>query len=749
MEDHSARVPPINGSSDAIVVALRPSTTPSQQLPVAIAPATNGLPRPQDVAAGSMAFACVTCTRRKVKCDKTGPPCSTCRKTRLECHYEAPPPRKRKRKPTDDVQERLEHYENLLRQHGIIDQSGEASKLDNVGVKRPSPSDSTPSNATNPLSFGNVTAGDPAGSSRTGKLLAGRGKSRYIDSTLWRNLEELGPSSDEEEEEVQGQGQHGAAYHVRSSADPLTASMFASGAPGQSLLDLHPTYDAAMKCWRVYLSHVEPLTKLFHVPTATATVQRAAANPSSATKPIECLLFAIYHFATVAMTDEECQQSLGQDRAVLQCRYHAAVTQAFLNAAFLRTTDIIVVQAFVMFLLSIRNKYDPHTFWILTGVGVRLAQRIGLHRDGEDLGLKPFDVQVRRRLFWQLLPLDGMAAQLSGTGIALPFDSWDTKQPLNLDDEDIHPDMPEAPAERVGATDMLFCLLRTEMGKFHQKLKPFLGNWGRLWELGDLSAIGEMEAAIQEMETGFETKYMRYCDPVIPVHFLALLLGRGAPQNARLRLRLPRVRACEDVDENELRDLWRLAMRMFDYDSKHVRRTNPELKKFSWHLQAIFQWDCLIWVLNEIRRGSPAIIDPQEAWARIERMYTCHPQFLAPGRALHAAIRKLTMKAWDGQPAGWRQNGEPEFIRGLKAALAKRQPNSAGGSAATPLSANPWPPQETALNPPVENARLPAGKSDSSANASTSDFVGDFNAEQIDWTFWNTLIGESEGIAWR
>ncbi len=145
------------------------------------------------------------------------------------------------------------------------------------------------------------------------------------------------------------------AYHVRPSTDPLTASMFASGAPAQSLLDLHPTYDAAMRFWRVYLSHVEPLTKLFHVPTATATVQRAAANPSQASKPMECLLFAIYHFAAVAMTDEECQQSLGQDRAVLQSRYHAAVTQAFMNVAFLRTTDIIVVQAFVMFLLSVRN----------------------------------------------------------------------------------------------------------------------------------------------------------------------------------------------------------------------------------------------------------------------------------------------------------------------------------------------------------------------------------------------------------
>ncbi|KAK4900849.1 hypothetical protein LTR27_002032 [Elasticomyces elasticus] len=706
--------------------------------PVAIAPAINGnSSKAQDVPANAMPYACVTCTRRKVRCDKTGPPCSTCRKTRLECSYEAPPPRKRKRKPTDDIHERLEHYESLLRQHGI---DPDRSPLDQA--EKPSPSDNVPLKKSS-LSGGGLGGGDPAGSSRTGKLLAGRGKSRYIDSTLWRNLEDLRASSDEEDD-GEAAVQRGPAYHIRSPADPLTASMFMSSTTGHSLLDLHPTYDAAMKYWKIYLSHVEPLTKFFHVPSSTTMVQRAAANPSTASKSMECLLFAIYHFACVAMTDEECQRTVGEDRAMLQHQYHGAVTQAFLNVSFLRTTDIIVVQAFVMFLLSVRNKYDPHTFWILTGVGVRLAQRIGLHRDGEDLGVAPFEVQMRRRLFWQLLPLDGIAAQLSGTGIALPYDSWDTKQPLNLNDEDISPDMTVTPVERVGATDMLFCLLRTEMGKFHQKVKPFLGSWGRLWELGDLSAVGEMEAAIVEMETKFETKYMRYCDPVIPIHFLALLMGRGAPQNARLRLRLPRVRAGENVSEQELRELWTLAMRMFDYDIS--AQTNPELKKFSWHLQAIFQWDCMIWVLNEIRRGSPVIADPQEAWARIEKMFTCHPQFLTPGRALHAAIRRLTMKGWDEQPAAWRQIGEPAFIQNLRIALEKRQPGSAG-SMPTATSASQWTPQETALGPEPLKTAMVAESTDPFANA--TNFVGDVDAEQIDWGYWTNLIGETEGVAWR
>jgi hypothetical protein len=212
-----------------------------------------------------------------------------------------------------------------------------------------------------------------------------------------------------------------------------------------------------------------------------------------------------------------------------------------------------------------RTTYNPHAFWILTGVAVRLGQRIGLHRDPEELGLKPFDVQLRRRLFWQLLPLDGIASQLSGTGIAVTYDSWDTKPPFNLDDSDIWPDMTEAPTEREGATDMMFCLMRTEMGRFHQKVKPFLGNWARFWEVGDMSAIDEMEQAIQELERTMEGKYLRYCDPVNSLHLLALLMGRGAPQNARLRLRLPRVRANPNLSDPERQEIWKMCLKMFDY----------------------------------------------------------------------------------------------------------------------------------------------------------------------------------------
>lgn len=698
--------------------------------PIAIAPANGVFQAHDDEPETGMPYTCVSCTRRKVKCDKTGPPCSTCKRARLECYYEAPQPRKRKRKTIEDVHERLKHYERLLQQHGLLD-----------GVQKPQEATPPPAGKAT-ASTGSTPAADVArgGISKSGRLLSGGGKSRFINSTLWRNLndEDAVPSSSDEDETDSQSANVGPKNGPM--VDPLTASLFAAGQPGQSLLNLHPTYDAAMKMWQIYLSHVDPLTKLLHVPTTTVMIKRAAANPSTASKSTECLLFAVYHFAMVAMSDEECESLLEQDRSKLQSRYYTALIQAFVNASFLRSTEYTVMQAYVLFLLSVRNQYDPHTFWILTGVGTRIAQRLGLHRDPDDLGLKPFEGEMRRRLFWQLLPIDGIASQLSGTGIAFHHLDWDIKQPANLNDEDLYPEMAVLPPPRSGATEMLWCLMRTEMGRFHQKTMPVMGNHANFWQTGELGRINEMEGHIKDLETRLENLYIRFCDPVNPVHLAAMLLGQGAPQNARLRLRLPRAKANNDGDIEEPRKLWQLATKMFDYVIS--AQSNPELKKYQWHMQAVFQWDGLIWVLNQLRRGSLAIDDPLEAWQKLMKMYECLPNFLTNPSALHVAIRKLTLKAWDGQPARFKNQIGKDLptIRKMRVLVDRR--HSKSSSITTQIQATP---ESIGLGVKRETTD-PQAPTTTNAEMMNEGFLGtleDYSPDAIDWMFWEQLIQDN------
>ena len=627
------------------------------------------------------------------------------------------------------MHDRLDHYEKLLKQHGILPK-GESEQT--------SPAAAAPLDGPH-YQYSNWKDSQQQSRCGTGTIVAGDGKFRYIDSNVWRSLneEDFHPSSDEEEDD---DTQSPSVYQSPIPADPLSAALLGPGSPSQNLLNLHPTYESAMKLWKIYVDKIDPIVKVVHVPSGLAMLQRAAANPSTASKSTEALLFAIYAFAVSCTDEAECKDLFGQPQSLLQARYHDAARQALVNAYFMRTTEFAVVQAFVLFLFAVRSRYDPHTFWILTGVGIRLGQRMGLHRDGEQMGLKPFDVQMRRRVFWQLLPLDGIAAQLCGTGIAITADSWDTKQPLNVNDSDIWPGMTEIPEPRNGATDMIFCLARTEIGRFHQKANPPLGNWATFWVAQDISAADQ---ALKELEEHMETNYLRYCDFVNPLHCLTMAMCRGAMSVGKLRMRLPRAKN-KDITDEERRELWTLANKVLDYDV--ASHSNASLQRYMWHIRALAQWDPLIWVLNEIRRD-PLLYQGEPIWPKIEAFYSNHPDLSAQKRAIQVAVGRLTLRSWNTFQQSLKpeqRRPEPTWISTLKTRMDRRGSGQLGSIGPPKHEYNPFNPDQDAsddLGVPVFSAVTHNG------DGMNFNSITDFDTDSTDWMFWDQLIHNPDNFA--
>lgn len=638
-------------------------------------PSANGdSPRP------AMPYTCQTCAKRKVKCDKTTPICSSCRKAKLECIYQAPRPRKRK------ISSHL---------------NGEASQpQDADSLSKETPPQETISRRWN----------EPD-SSRVGNLVAGQGRSRYVESSLWRDFgdDEVQRLSDDE-----GVDLPETDSTVWLPSDPLSGAFLGSG-PQQSLVQYHPGHSNAMTLWKRHVDNVEPLCKILHIPSISIMVETASQQPELVSKTNECLLFAIYHFAVFSMTNEDCAKSFGQSRASLMQRYHFAARQALVNAGFLRATEMSILQALVLFLLPCRYLYDPHTYWILTGVAVRIGQRMGLHRDGEKLGLPPFEVQMRRRLFYQLLPLDGMASQLSGSGTGTMPETWDTNQALNINDDDIWPDMTDTPDEKKGPTEMMFCLARTCIGKFITSKAS--------WQFKDHD---EAEAAIAKAESEIEERFIRYCDIVNPLHFLTIASARCGITAMRLRIRLPKVRN-QTATEEERRDLLQLAQKIIDTDT--AAYAHASLQRYRWHVRPFFLWglfDSFILILTSLRR--PAFMSPAEtdaAWLNVEQLYTNHGELLESRRTLYLAFGRLALQAWDVNPPSSSAE-QPDFIKALcsrrrKMKLKSREVES--GNIDAKLSA-------TTLTPIDESAM-------------DADEDG-FNVDDADWAFWEQLMQDNQ-----
>ncbi|CAM1511928.1 Fc.00g094410.m01.CDS01 [Cosmosporella sp. VM-42] len=675
--------------------------------PVAIAPASTGDGANGDSPQPPMPYACQSCAKRKVKCDKTTPTCATCRKGKLECFYQAPPPR-RKRKLSGDANGRPSRNE----QHQAGSQSQDADGSISI--------EETPKEPVSLQWNGPDT-------SIKGKLIAGQGKSRYIDSTFWHTLgeDEMQRMTDDDEED-----QVGTSLAGDFTSDPLTGAIMGFR---QSLLDYHPTQSNAMTLWKTHVQRVEPLCKILHIPSTLKIVEMASQQPATSSKSDECLLFAIYHFAVFSMTDEECVTTLGQSRAALMQKYHFATRQALVNASFLRTTEMSILQSLVLFLLPCRYSYDPHTYWILTGVAVRIAQRMGIQRDGEKLGMSPFDVQMRRRLFYQLLPLDGIASQMSGTGMGTVPTTWDTQPALNINDDQIWPGMAETPEEQKGATDMIFCLARACIGKsFASTGKSMAGAGSRQFK--DYEAA---EAMIRKAESEVEEKYIRYCDIVNPLHFLTIALARCGINAMRMRIRIPKIRDQTATDADR-RELFQLSQKIIDTDTAvyghaSLRRT------YQWHVRSFFlwgTWDSMILILTCLGRTnllSPAEIDG--AWSKIEQIYTNHGELLESKRALHVAFGRLTLKAWEINPTSGNAP-EPAFITTLRSRRKVKRHKTSTTTLET----------ETSTTSPTGPS--PASVSDalfgSLSGSMGLDMGHDFTLDLEDWMFWDQLIQEDQ-----
>ena len=563
--------------------------------------------------------------------------------------------------------------------------------------------------------------------STKGKLLASEGRSRYVSSTLWRSLGD---------DEIQNLSEEEDDGDVPFDTDPLTGALV--GYP-MNLLQYHPTYAEAALLWKTHVESVEPLCKILHVPSTGEMLDAVTRRPATASKAEECLLFAIYHFAVFSTSDENCLSMFGQSRDILLQRYRFATRQALINASFLKTTEISIAQALLLFLIPSRFHYDAQTYWILTGVAIRIGQRMGLHRDGESLGLSPFDVQMRRRIFYQLIPLDGIASQFAGTGIAV--DQWDTQQPLNLNDAQIWPGMTEPPKEQKQATEMIFCLARACIGKHFAK-----GTGQGVAPAWPFKDVGTADMSITEIENEVEEGYIRYCDVVNPLHTLTICQARAAITAMRLRVRLPKIREKTATDA-ERKEIFELSQKIVDTDITACAHAG--LKIFNWHIRSFFawgSWDSLIFILTTLQ--SDDLLTPVErdaAWDRVTKIYNYRTELIESKRALHVAVCSLALKAWEANPPGI-SLPEPPFVIALRSKLwqrsrskSERQPGNAADFDAQTSFIHP-------ADPPL------SGDASRMFGNPTGDLGLEYgngvNVENMDWMFWDQLIRDyqSQGV---
>lgn len=424
-----------------------------------------------------------------------------------------------------------------------------------------------------------------------------------------RDLLETSGSEDEQE-----------SFALSPESDQVNHQVFIFGYSSTKvdLRPLHPTPSQTFILWEVFKENVDPVVRILHRPTARMILMNAASNLDRISKPAEALLFSIYFGAVVSLSDEQCQQLLDEPKEVLLKKYRFATEQALARANFLNSNSLICLQAFCFFLVFVRHCDDSRVIWSLGSLLIHLAQALGVHRDGSNFDLNPFDTEMRRRLWWHISLLDSRSAEDHGTDSTFTEQFYDTKIPSNINDEDIYPGMKEPPTPRIGATEMTFCLIRFELGKFARE--DFFGRGSGPSRSAELS-LEEKEGLIDECHRQLEEKYLRHCDMSTPIYWVTATVCRLILAKIWLTLHHPRsfTAGCGPCLSEATRNrLFITSVEVIEFS--HLLISNENTAKWGWLFETYMQWQSVAFALSELSVRPPGP-DVDRAWLAVESVY--------------------------------------------------------------------------------------------------------------------------------
>ncbi|CAI7667972.1 unnamed protein product [Penicillium crustosum] len=367
-----------------------------------------------------------------------------------------------------------------------------------------------------------------------------------------------------------------------------------------SLRSYHPTPTISHLLLSTFEENVAPILRIIHKSALRALIQTVVTNYNELDKGSEALVFSVYFAVSSSITEEQYLILLGESLATLTKRFRFAVEQALARARFLHTRKLIVVQAAVLFLSCTTHPKDAHFVWTMIAVVTRLGLGLGLYRDGGHFELGPYETEMRRRTYPQIREGD-----------------YNTLLPLNINDDDLLPDIIETLEERTRFTDMTLTLVQYEILISNRKLlqisDPVASTQPAILK-SRLSAINECRQALDE-------RYIRHCDLNIPIHWVTATIARVALARLWLVSHFSLLTA-----DGFQADLWPEKYDILIFTAIEVLEfiylleTHENTTKWSWLFEGYVQWQAFAFVLSElcIRPISPL---SDRAWLAVNRAY--------------------------------------------------------------------------------------------------------------------------------
>lgn len=332
--------------------------------------------------------------------------------------------------------------------------------------------------------------------------------------------------------------------------------------------------------------------------------------------------------------------NFGSSKTDLSLKYRLGLEHALAKADFLNRPDIVLVQAFGLFLGVVRRHDSPRFVWMMTGLVIRMAQYLGLQRDGAHFEhLTPFEKEMRRRVWWAVCMLDLRASEDQGTDLTIPSGSFDTNIPLNINDADINPEIKVIPKERDGMTDMSFARMSVGLCDImRQMMAPGVKDGAAGQE--DQSRL--LNEIYQKYEHGY---FPRTTGSGIIAYWVGVTIARLVRAKMTLIVSLPILFSSpsEHCPDEIRTKLLVSAIEVAEYN--HALNSEQACRHWRWMYQTYTHWHAIVFLMIEIsRRPWSSVVE--RAWVAL------HSSWLIPAQTsvdkslrIWFPLRKLMAKA--------------------------------------------------------------------------------------------------------
>ncbi|KAI1340658.1 fungal-specific transcription factor domain-containing protein [Xylariaceae sp. FL0016] len=616
---------------------------------------------------------CVICRSRKVRCNKDPSGCSNCRRGGVPCTYPSAdrPPRWARRlerlaaghaaagsqvsqapsPEAEQVMDRLRGLEALVKELTVqLEQARSSGGSSGAGSPEQEANHVKHSHLRPSMATSNVDQ-------KFGRLvLSDASQSRYVSSAFWTRVndeldglkmeaEGLAAGDSDTSDDEASPGKTPSTLELERTPSERHAFMFGHNLnPSASDPDeFHPLPSQVPFLLDVFSENVNSILQIVHMPTVRALARTSRGKETSRlTSGSQALLFSIYYAGVTSMEEDDVMQNFGCSKTHLNLKYRLGLEHALAGADFLNVPDLVSVQAFAIFLFLARRHDSPRFVWMLTGLVVRMAQALGLHRDGSRFEhLTPFEVEMRRRVWWALCLLDLRASEDQGTDLTIAIGSFDTKFPANINDADIDVKTRETPMERVGMTDMSIVVAHCEIIDLMRRMTAPSIKDGP-------APLEEQKLLLKEMHERLDDRYLQHASEAehgSTIYWVVIASIRTAISKMTLITHFPALFSSPYQHfSDEIRDqLLVAAIEVAEHN--HALNNEYAARSWRWIFQTYSHWHAIVYILTEVSRR-PWSATAERAWLALQSPWLIPAQGkMHKNMRVWIPLRALTAKA--------------------------------------------------------------------------------------------------------